>query len=37
VVNRDNPKQLLGVIGRHELISTYRKKARRRLPPRVRR
>ncbi len=37
VVRRENQKKLLGVIGRHELISTYRKKARRRLPPRVRR
>jgi CIC family chloride channel protein len=36
VVSRDT-KQLLGVVGRHELISAYRKKARRRLPPRVRR
>jgi CIC family chloride channel protein len=37
VVSRENPQQLLGVVGRHELISAYRKKARRRLPPRVRR
>ncbi|MFH1647487.1 MAG: chloride channel protein [Chloroflexota bacterium] len=37
VVSRDNQKQLLGVVGRHELISAYRKKARKRLPPRVRR
>jgi CIC family chloride channel protein len=37
VVSRENPKQFLGVIGRHELISIYRKKTRKRLPPRVRR
>lgn len=37
VVNRENQKQLLGVVGRHELISAYRKKARKRLPHRVRR
>ena len=37
VVSRENEKQLLGVVGRHELISAYRKKARKRLPPRVRR
>jgi CIC family chloride channel protein len=36
VISRDT-KELLGVVGRHEIISTYRKKARRRLPPRVRR
>jgi CIC family chloride channel protein len=35
VVSRDT-QQLLGVVGRHEIISTYRKKARRKLPPRVR-
>jgi CIC family chloride channel protein len=32
VLSRENPKQLLGVIGRHELLSTYRKKTRRRSP-----
>jgi CIC family chloride channel protein len=37
VVSRENPRHLLGVVGRHELISAYRKRARRRLPPRVRR
>jgi CIC family chloride channel protein len=36
VVSRDT-RQLLGVVGRHEIISTYRKKAGMRLPPRVRR
>ena len=36
VISREN-QQFLGVVGRHELISTYRKKARKRLPPRVRR
>lgn len=36
VISREN-QQLLGVVGRHELISTYRKKARKRTPPRVRR
>jgi len=36
VVSREN-KQLLGVLGRHELISAYRKKTRKRLPPRVQR
>ncbi len=37
VVSRENQKRLLGVVGRHELISSYRKKARRRLTPRLRR
>jgi len=37
VVSRENNKQLLGVVGRHELISAYRKKTRKRLPPRVQR
>ncbi len=37
VVSRENTKRLLGVVGRHELISAYRKKTRKRLPPRVRR
>jgi CIC family chloride channel protein len=37
VVSRENQKQLLGVVGRHELISAYRKKARKRLLPGVRR
>jgi CIC family chloride channel protein len=37
VVSRENQKQWLGVVGRHELISIYREKTRRRLPPRVRR
>jgi CBS domain-containing protein len=36
VVSRED-KKLLGVVGRHELISVYRKRARKRLPPRVRR
>jgi CBS domain-containing protein len=36
VVSRNN-RELLGVVGRHELISAYRQKARRRLPPRIRR
>jgi CIC family chloride channel protein len=35
VVSRDT-QQLLGVVGRHEIISTYRKKAGRRLTTRVR-
>jgi CIC family chloride channel protein len=37
VVSRENNKQLVGVVGRHELISIYRKKTRKRLPPRVHR
>jgi CIC family chloride channel protein len=36
VVSREDLR-LLGVVGRHELISTYRKRARKRIPPRVRR
>jgi CIC family chloride channel protein len=36
VISRED-KKLLGVIGRHELISVYRKRARKRVPPRVRR
>jgi CIC family chloride channel protein len=36
VVDRDTRK-LLGVIGRHELISVYQKKTKRKLPARVRR
>jgi CIC family chloride channel protein len=36
VVSRTD-QRLLGVVGRHELISAYRKRARKRLPPRVRR
>jgi CIC family chloride channel protein len=34
VVDRTNQKQLLGVIGRHELISIYRRKSRKRTLPR---
>jgi len=34
VVSRENQRQLLGVIGRHELISAYRKRTRRQLFPR---
>lgn len=37
VVSRENPKKLLGVIGRHELISVYRKKTRKRTIPKARR
>jgi CIC family chloride channel protein len=37
IVSRENQQQLLGVVGRHELISAYRKKARRRVQARVRR
>jgi CIC family chloride channel protein len=36
VVSRED-QRLLGVVGRHELISAYRKRARKRLPPMVRR
>jgi CIC family chloride channel protein len=32
VVSRKNQKQLLGVVGRHELISAYRRKSRKRAP-----
>jgi CIC family chloride channel protein len=35
VVDRTDQKQLLGVIGRHELISAYRRKSRKRSPSRV--
>lgn len=35
IVSRENQQQLLGVVGRHELISAYRKKARRRVQARV--
>lgn len=37
VVSRENNKHFLGVIGRHELISAYRKKARKNSSPRARR
>jgi len=32
VVSREGGRRLLGVLGRHEIIATYRKKARRRIP-----
>ncbi len=32
VVSREDSQRLLGVLGRHEIIGVYRKKARRRLP-----
>lgn len=32
VVSRGDERRLLGVLGRHEIIATYRKKARRRTP-----
>ena len=32
VVSREDSQHLLGVLGRHEIISVYRKKTRRRLP-----
>jgi hypothetical protein len=35
VVSRDKG-ELLGVVGRHELITAYRRKARKRVAPRVR-
>jgi len=35
VVSREDSRQLLGVLGRHEIISAYRGKARRRAPIKV--
>jgi CIC family chloride channel protein len=37
VVSRENRQQLLGVVGRHELISAYRKKSRKQVPGRAQR
>ncbi|MFA5316804.1 MAG: chloride channel protein [Dehalococcoidales bacterium] len=35
VVSREDSHRLLGVLGRHEIIAVYRKKTRKRLPPKT--